>query len=124
MRIKVQWMVGAFGAVFLLGACGSRNPDSLVGMNLDGNAATMNAEVSADALAAVANAPANTAAVPADLSDRRADEVAAKDAAHDAKPRSRPTEINAVEPEPTPTPDQEQSIANQLENADEAGNAD
>ena len=127
MRIKVQWVVGTFGAVLLLGACGSKNPDSLVGMNLDENAAAMNAEVSADALAAVASAPANTAAPPADLSDRSGgagDGTATRADAREAQRPDRPTEVNAIEPQPDTAPDEEPSIANQPENADGAGNAD
>ena len=117
MRIEAKWMIGAFGAVLLLGACSSRNPDSLVGMNLDANAAAMNADVSADAMAAVADAPTNAVASPADT-------TAVKAEAREPQRQDRPAEVDAAEPEPAAAPDEEPSIANQPEGPDDPGNAD
>src|SRR5690349_6260825 len=49
---RVASVLGALAATFVIAGCSSRNPDSLIGMNVDENLAVMDANETSDANAA------------------------------------------------------------------------
>jgi len=98
----------AAAAVFALGACSSKNPDALTGMNLDENAAMMDANASVDANLASTNATSTNEAQASSASDAQsnhASEASANSAAPKPAQSSHPTEINAVRNGPASSPD-------------------
>lgn len=96
--------IAAALAVLLLGACSSKNPDSLIGMNLDENLAAMNAdEVSDSNEANVSNDSGHAEAAP--QADTRA-----------SSNTQRSVVVNDVG---SSTPDENESAANQIEQNDE-----
>jgi hypothetical protein len=103
-------------AVLLLGACSSKNPDSLIGMNVDENLAMMDANASADANASTA-AVSDMNAVSAEASSNRSDQTrdAQTDKSASSGERQRATEVNAVEPDADTPSDEDQTTLNEDE---------
>lgn len=106
-RALAATLAGAVAAL-LLAACHSKNPDSLIGMNVDENLAVM------DANAVDANAT-DSGAAPAQASTDQSDETAAAapNRGNSAVSQTSP-ELNAIEPEPDNPPAEDQT--NQVEN--------
>jgi hypothetical protein len=120
MSIPTRSTLAALFATLLLGACSSRNPDSLIGMNVDENAAMMDANASSDAN------PGPTV----NGSDER-DASASAGNSHAVQPNSaasaraegeRNMDANEVETDNSVAADQ--STANQLGNGEEPPNPD
>ena len=63
--------IAAAAALFSLAACSSKNPDSLVGMNLDENAAMMDSNEAVDANAVTATVAETNAGSQPDTSSQR-----------------------------------------------------
>lgn len=86
-------------ALLVLAACSSRNPDALTGLNVDENAAMMDANAAVEANLADANgAPSNAAAAngTSEAQSANSAESAAKATAPKAAEKSRPSrEVNA-----------------------------
>jgi hypothetical protein len=84
-------------AALLLGACSSKNPDSLIGMNLDENLAIMNADENAGAEVTAPNVSANetsSAARSSTATTANANEVNAARTAEENPPDESETGAN------------------------------
>jgi len=120
MSIRVKLVVTPLAsllAALLVSGCSSRNPDSLVGMNLDENLAMMDANASSEANTAPTAASDSNAASAHASSDHAAQSNASA-AAGDADEQPSAT-ANATE---TENPPEDQTTANQVENEDEPPN--
>ncbi len=82
MRVDRRLWASALGisALLLAAGCSSKNPDALIGMNVDENLAMMNADENMDTNAAQPAAPAPTSAVSA--SNEASDETASAKPSH------------------------------------------
>jgi hypothetical protein len=120
MSIQARSSLAAVFAALLLSACSSRNPDSLIGMNVDENAATMDANANSDAEpAAVANGSEDKDA-SASAADTRAIQSGA---AASARAQEEPSgDANEIETDNSVTSDQ--SNANKLGNGEEPPHPD
>ena len=115
MSIEAKSTLTALFAALLLSGCSSNNPDSLVGMNVDENAAMMDANASSEADAAAAT-PQNdsndtSAHASSDRSDH-ADAAAEVSAVHDDS--SAIDNVMRIENSP-----EDESSANGLGNSEE-----
>jgi len=127
MRIKVKSVTCVVAAVAaLLSACSSKNPDSLIGTNVDENLAMMDANANSDTNVAsmnVANAgrtPADTAIAPA-VPPSGANAVSSNSRGSRAD-RYRPEEVNAIGSETQNVPAQDKGAV-AIENEEDVPNA-
>jgi hypothetical protein len=119
MSIRVKLVVTPLAsllAALLVSGCSSRNPDSLVGMNLDENLAMMDANASSEANAAP-TAASDSNAAPAHASSDHAAQPAPSATSNADEQHS--ATANATE---TENPPEDQTTANQVENEDEPPN--
>lgn len=114
-------------ALLLLGACSSRNPDTLIGMNVDENAAMMDANAAVEANLTDANgAPAKPAATndrsevqPANGTEKADSATAPKTAEKSRAAR----EVNAVDKSSATAPTLNDVEENQLSTEPDIPNA-
>jgi hypothetical protein len=97
---KQLWVsAAAASALLLLGACSSRNPDALTGMNVDENLAMMNADENADANASnVGTSEASEASAPRS-NDASEATAAVPGGVSAAEENQRTAEANAIVPD-------------------------
>lgn len=127
MRAKVNFLtasvLGAFAAL-LLSACSSKNPDSLVGVNVDENLAIMDENASSNAIAAATNdaEARDTSADSASDGNKRSGTIPGKASSPKGMDEpDRPTGVNAIAPGDAPDQDEVGTPAN--DNEETAPNA-
>jgi len=124
-RSASSWVVIGASVVLLLAGCSSKNPDALMGLNVDENLAMMNANSSSGANSMVANAStaATTSAQGAgNQSDRSADtapKARSRGRSDDQQPSA---QINAIGPDADNPADISDNTQNQVGNEDQPPN--
>jgi hypothetical protein len=109
-------LAAAVAAAFVIGGCSSRNPDSLIGMNVDENLAVMDANETSDANAAVV-ADAGSPGKSSDVVERPDGAASAMASTNrDIMPSMRDSSANAEFPDATTEDDQ--SDADQMDEND------
>ena len=117
-------VLGLF-AVLLIGACSSKNPDALTGMNVDENLAMMDANASSDGnvtAGSLSDTSATSNRAATDRADQSGDAAARTDARATSGDQQRSAEINAGGTDADDQADDEESSANQAQDDEEAPN--